>query len=104
MASSTKPAIRLQASSFFSMGSSGSTCILASSSPMRARSLGSVMHSLRSAGEWRHDAVEKQPRDQQSNPDHEPKQRDHVHRGQLANTLLPELAHIGHQPDGEEGE
>src|SRR5262245_61089958 len=38
--------------------------------------------------------IEEEPRDQEANPDHETKQRDHVNGGQLADAFLPELAHV----------
>src|SRR5262249_7415011 len=55
-----------------------------------------------SAGKRRPETVEEQPRDQQPDPNYEPKQRDDINRRQFADAFLPQLAHITEQPDRQE--
>jgi len=89
-------------SSFFSTGSNGSSADGANSSAARALSLvrGSRIgsHVGYPPTTARH-AVEKQPRDQQCDPDDEPKQADGIHQRQPADPLGPQALKVGGQAD-----
>src|SRR5437660_10870549 len=90
--------------SFFSTGSSGSCSIFFSSSA----NLGSsgMIKSLRlSTGRQRRlDAVEKQPGDQQSDPDDEVEQADQINGGQTADAFLPKFPEVRHHADAEKAQ
>src|SRR5262249_51309116 len=98
MASSATPMIRLQAISFFSIGNSGSACILCNSSPIRGPLVSPVMVHLlcELAGNRRLQPMEEHPRDKKTHPDDEAEQRHHIDRCQLADTFLPQSTYVGH--------
>ena len=48
--------------------------------------------------------MEERPRNEQSEPDDEPKQAHDVHDGQSADAFFHELAEVGNHADGEEGQ
>src|SRR3954469_7155058 len=50
------------------------------------------------------DAGKEQPRDQQSDPDHEAEQADEIDRGQFADAFGPQLLEVGQNADREEGQ
>src|SRR5262245_43320051 len=92
---------RLQAISFFSTGNSGS--YVACSSSRRISSCDMRRAPLkRSAGKGRLDAAEEQPGDQQADPDHEAEQAHDINRGELADSLLPQLLEVRQNTDREE--
>src|SRR5207248_6913517 len=102
--SSTTPSARLQPISFFSTGSSGSYSIFFSSSENLGCS--GMAKSLRSSTgrQRRLDSVEKQPGDDQPDPDDEAEQADEIDRGEPANAFLPKPPEIRNDADGEEGQ
>src|SRR5690348_11847377 len=109
--SSTMPNPRLQAISFFSIGSSGSAAIFLISSPTFGADVTSafifiwfIVVSSWSTGHRRLHAGEEQPRNDEAHPDDESEQAHQVHGGELADAFLPELAEIRHHADGEERE
>jgi hypothetical protein len=52
-----------------------------------------------SAGEWRLDTAEEEPRDKKADPNNKAEQAHEVDRGKLANPFLPELAEIREDAD-----
>src|SRR5215470_571095 len=99
--SSTTPIPRLQPISFFSTGSSGSSAIFCISSP--TFNSFAMAYSSRSTGRQRGlDADEKDERDDQTHPDHEPEQAQHINGRQPADALFPKLLEVSHHADREE--
>src|SRR5690349_25087189 len=95
----TRPVPRLQPISFFSIGSSGSACVLRNSSP----TLICDMVCAPLAGQRRFHAAEEQPGNQQPDPDDESEQAHEVNRGETPDALLPEFLEIRGHPDRKEG-
>src|SRR5271168_2572709 len=108
----TRPTVRLQPISFFSIGKSGSTAAPCNSSRMFECAMtysvqmtrDRLDRARRSACQRRRDAAKEQPRDQKSDPDDKSEQAEEIDGGKLAEALLPQRLEVRQDADREEGE
>src|SRR5437016_7844179 len=98
------PSARLQPISFFSTGSKGSYSIVLSSSEILGSSSIVTFPRASSRGQRRCHPVEKQPGNQQTDPNDETEQADQIHGRQSADAFFAEFPEVRDHADGKEGE